>query len=41
MDAIGKELEAGRAILNEGILDEEQWAQNVLGTCEGYQNLDQ
>jgi hypothetical protein len=36
MDAIGKELEA-----NMVILDEEPWAQNVLGTCQGFQNRDQ
>ena len=29
MDAIGKELEANRVILDEGIQDEEQWAQKV------------
>ena len=29
MNARGKELEANRVILDEGIPDEEQWAQNV------------
>ena len=29
MDGIGKELEANRAILDAGIQDQVQWAQNV------------
>ena len=29
MDAIGKELEANRVILDAGIQDQVQWAQNV------------
>ena len=45
MHAIGKELEANRAILDLGsalgIQDEEQWAQNVESTCEGFQTRDQ
>jgi len=28
---IGKELEANKVILDEGIKDEEQWEQNVQG----------
>ena len=31
MVAIGKELEANRVILDEGIQDEEQWVKNVEG----------
>jgi hypothetical protein len=29
MNTIGKELEANKVIMDEGIQDEEQWAQNV------------
>ena len=29
MNAIGKELEGNKVIMDEGIQDEEQWAQNV------------
>ena len=35
MNAIGKEFEANRVILDEGIPDEEQWAQNVEGNMRG------
>ena len=35
MDAIGKELESNRAILDAGIRDQEQWAQNVEGYMRG------
>ena len=35
MNAIGKEFEANRVILDEGIPDEEQWAQNVEGYMRG------
>ena len=34
MDAVGKELEANRLILDEGIQDQEHWATNMDGTCE-------
>jgi hypothetical protein len=39
MDAIGKELDANGTILDLGMQDAEQWAQNVQGCMRGLPKL--